>query len=219
MTESPSYNVEKKDGNFEIREYEDYILAQVDVEADYRNALGMGFSILANYIFGGNKKKSKIPMTTPVAGVNVSGSEKIAMTVPVTEESVSGSEKIAMTVPVTEESVSGSEKIAMTVPVTEEKAGKEVYRISFTMPSKYTLETLPDPDDSRIKFKEEKNQRMAVMRFSGRAKEELSTKKIDELKIWLEKNSIEPRSNFIVAQYNHPAVPGFLRKNEIIVKI
>ncbi len=202
MTESPSYKVEKKDGNFEIREYDDYILAQVDVEADYRNALGMGFSILANYIFGGNKKKSKIPMTTPVAGVNVSGSEKITMTVPVTEESVSG-----------------SEKITMTVPVTEEKAGKEIYRISFTMPSKYTLETLPDPDDGRIKFKEEKNQRMAVIRFSGRAKEELSTKKINELKIWLDKNNIEPRSNFIVAQYNHPAVPGFLRKNEIIVKI
>jgi hypothetical protein len=68
MTESPSYNVEKKDGNVEIREYEDYILAQVDVEADYRNALGMGFSILANYIFRGNKKKSKIPMTTPCSG-------------------------------------------------------------------------------------------------------------------------------------------------------
>ena len=134
----------------------------------------MGFSILANYIFGGNKKKSKIPMTTPVAGVNVSGSEKIPMTVPVTEESVSG-----------------SEKIPMTVPVTEEKAGKEIYRISFTMPSKYTLETLPEPDDSRIKFKEEKNQRMAVVRFSGRAKEELSIKKIDELKSWLDENGIE----------------------------
>ena len=26
MTESPSYKVEKKDGNFEIREYDDYIL-------------------------------------------------------------------------------------------------------------------------------------------------------------------------------------------------
>ena len=34
MTESPSYKVEKKDGNFEIREYDDYILAQVDVEAE-----------------------------------------------------------------------------------------------------------------------------------------------------------------------------------------
>ena len=100
----------------------------------------------------------------------------------------------------------------MTVPVTEEKAGKEIYRISFTMPSKYTLETLPDPDDSRIKFKEEKNQRMAVMRFSGRAKEELSTKKIDELKSWLDKNGIEPRSNFIVAQYNHPSSPWVFKK-------
>jgi hypothetical protein len=143
MTESPYYNVEKKDGNFEIREYGDYILAQVDVEADYRNVLGMEFSILANYIFGGNKKKSKIPMATPVAGVNVSGSERIAMA----------------------------------VPVTEEKAGKEIYRISFAMPSKYTLETLPNPDDGRIKFKEEKNQRMAVMRFSEGPKKNYPLKK------------------------------------------
>ncbi|MGA2677284.1 MAG: hypothetical protein ABSE83_10365 [Methanobacterium sp.] len=31
--------------------------------------------------------------------------------------------------------------------------------------------------------------------------------------------NIKPKSNFIVAQYNNPLVPGFLRKNEIIVQI
>ena len=185
MTESPLYNIEKKDGNFEIRRYDDYILAQVDVQADYKKAMSMGFSILANYIFGGNTKKSKIPMTTPVTGVNTQKSERIPMT----------------------------------VPVTEEKRNEETYRISFTMPSKYTLETLPEPIDQRIMFKEEKNQLMAVLRFSGRAREELSQHKIDELRQWLLDNSLEPKSNFIVAQYNHPAVPGFLRRNEIIVKI
>lgn len=57
MTESPAYQVEEKEGKFEIRLYPGYILAQVDIEADFDNALGKGFSILASYIFGANKKK------------------------------------------------------------------------------------------------------------------------------------------------------------------
>ncbi|WP_321421292.1 heme-binding protein [uncultured Methanobacterium sp.] len=218
MTESPAYTVESKDEDIEIRVYPGYILAQTDVKADFDKAIGMGFSILANYIFGGNRKKSKISMTAPVSGENLSESEKIAMTVPVTEESVD-SEKIPMAAPVTEESVDESEKIPMTVPVTEEKSDSHVYRISFTMPSNYTLDTLPEPEDKRIKFKEVKNQKMAVLRFKGRVNHKLADKEMEELKNWLEKNDIKPKSNFIIAQYNHPAVPGFFRKNEVMVKI
>jgi DNA gyrase inhibitor GyrI len=219
--ESPNYNVESNDGNIEIRKYDDYIVAQVDLEADYNSALNKGFRILANYIFGGNHQKSKISMTAPVTGENLSDSEKIPMTVPVTEESINEeeSEKIAMTAPVTEEKVSKSEKIKMTAPVAAEEIEGHIYRISFTMPSKYTLESLPIPDDDRIKFKELKNNRAAVIRFSGRAKEKLAEKEIKELKIWLKDKNIKPKSNFIVAQYNNPLVPGFLRKNEIIVQI
>ncbi len=218
MTESPAYTVESKEGDIEIRVYPGYILAQTDVKADFDKAIGMGFSILANYIFGGNRKKSKISMTAPVSGENLSESEKIAMTVPVTEERAD-SEKIPMAAPVTEESVDESEKITMTVPVTEEKPDAHLYRISFTMPSKYTLDTLPEPEDKRIKFKEVKNQKMAVLRFKGRVNHKLADKETTELKNWLEKNDIKPKSNFIIAQYNHPAVPGFFRKNEVMVKI
>jgi len=87
------------------------------------------------------------------------------------------------------------------------------------MPAKYTLDTLPEPDDKRIKFEEVKNERVASLRFKGRVKEKLARQKIEELKKWLEKNNIQPKSNFIVAQYNNPAVPGFLRRNEILVDI
>jgi hypothetical protein len=219
MTESPTYTVESKDGNVEIRVYPGYILAQTDIEADFDNAIGMGFSILANYIFGANKKRRKISMTAPVSGENLSESEKKPMTVPVTDESVEGSEKIPMAAPVTEESVDSSEKIAMTAPVTEEKSGKHIYRISFTMPAKYTLETLPEPDDERISFKEVKNQKMAVLRFKGRVNHKLADEEVEELRNWLENNNIKPKSNFIIAQYNNPAVPGFLRKNEVMVEI
>ena len=201
MTETPKYTVEKKDEDIEIRVYPGYILAQVDVESDYDQAIGLGFRILANYIFGGNKKRSNIPMTAPVSGENISVSEKIPMTIPVTEEAVH------------------SEKIEMTAPVTEEDSGKHKYRISFTMPSKYTLDTLPEPDDNRIIFKEIKNQKMAVLRFRGRVNHKLADKEMEELKEWLEKEGIKPKSNYIVAQYNNPAVPGFFRRNEVMVEI
>ncbi len=199
MTETLVYDVKQKEGDFEIRKYVDYILAQVDIDASFDDAVRKGFMILAGYIFGGNRKRSKIAMTAPVV-----------------EEEIS--EKIEMTAPVTTETVSASEKIDMTTPVTEETEG-DFQRISFAMPSKYTMDTLPKPNDKRIHFKEFKNQKTAVLRFKGRVKEKLATEKIEELKKWLSKNQIEPKSHFMVAQYNNPAVPGFLRRNEIIVEI
>lgn len=195
MVETPPYKVEKKEGSIEIRTYAAYVLAQVDVESDFDGALRNGFEILAHYIFGGNRKK-----------------ESISMTAPVSEEKVSGSEEIPMMAPVT------SEKISMTAPVTEEQAGERVHRISFAMPSRFTLETLPEPLDKRITFKVVESRRTAAIRFSGRVHEKLAAQKTEELRDWLARNGIVPKSNFIVALYNPPFIPGF-RRNEIIVDI
>jgi len=68
----------------------------------------------------------------------------IAMTVPVSEETLESSESIAMTTPVIQEKIK-PKKIAMITPVAEEKTRGNVHRISFTMPSKYALSTLPEP--------------------------------------------------------------------------
>ena len=196
MVESPSYNVEKKEDSFEIRAYSSYIIAQVDVESDFDGALRNGFEILAHYIFGGNRKKESVPMTAPVS-----------------EEKVSGSEEIPMMAPVT------SEKISMTAPVTEEQAGEHAYRISFAMPSSFTLETLPAPLDPRITFKVVESRRTAAIRFSGRVHEKLAIQKTEELRDWLARNGIVPKSNFVIALYNPPFIPGIFRRNEIIVDI
>jgi len=194
--ETPTYNVEKKEDDFEIRTYSAYILAQVDVESDFDSALRNGFEILAHYIFGGNRKK-----------------ESISMTAPVSEEKVSGSEEIPVMAPVT------SEKISMTAPVSEEKAGERAHQISFAMPSKFTLETLPEPLDPRITFKVVESRRTAAIRFSGRVHEKLASQKTEELRAWLSRNGIVPKSNFVVALYNPPFIPGIFRRNEIIVDI
>lgn len=86
MTESPTYVLEMKEDKFEITKYPNYILAQVDVESDFDSSIGTGFSILANYIFGGNTKRSSILMTTPISEEKIPGSERIPMAAPVIQE-------------------------------------------------------------------------------------------------------------------------------------
>ena len=166
--EKPKYRVLRKDGGFEIREYEAQVLAQVDVTEKWNEALNRGFRVLADYIFGGNKSGAKI---------------------------------------------------AMTAPVTTTRSGEDSYRISFMMPRKYTLDELPEPNAREIEFAEVEKYRAAALKFSGYLNEELLNRKIDELKNWLGKEDLIPKSEFISAQYNPPWTPGFFRKNEIVVKV
>jgi hypothetical protein len=98
--ENPPYEVLDKDGHFELRRYDDYIVAEVFLSEGYESALSVGFRILADYIFGHNRS-----------------SEHIAMTVPVTEQSTDGSEKVAMTAPVTaQQHSSGDYVVAFMMP-------------------------------------------------------------------------------------------------------
>jgi hypothetical protein len=64
--ESPRYSIVYQNKLFEIREYEEYISAEVEVEGDFDSALQKGFRILAGYIFGANISSARIKMTVPV---------------------------------------------------------------------------------------------------------------------------------------------------------
>ena len=66
--ESYPYRVLEKHNAFEVREYEACLFTSVKLPtSDYKQASSRGFSILAGYIFGGNDKKEKIAMTSPVS--------------------------------------------------------------------------------------------------------------------------------------------------------
>ena len=71
---------------------------------------------------------------------------------------------ISMTAPVARER--SSQKIAMTAPVNQEKQDNS-WRITFYMPAEYSLETLPDPLDERVRLVEEPGRVMAAERYSG----------------------------------------------------
>lgn len=66
--ESYSYEVIKTYDDFEVRQYEESLFTATKImNNEYSKASGNGFRVLAGYIFGDNKEKQKIAMTSPVA--------------------------------------------------------------------------------------------------------------------------------------------------------
>lgn len=94
---SISESMSESKSSYEIRLYPEHIVAQTVVEGSYQETLSQGFRIVAGYIFGGNTKKEKIAMTTPV--VEKESSESIAMTSPVIASVEGGSHTIAFGMP------------------------------------------------------------------------------------------------------------------------
>ena len=180
--ETARYQVVEKDGDFELRQYAPYIVAETLVEGEMDEVGNEGFRRLFGYISGNNRKKQSISMTAPVT------QEKTA------------------------------EKIAMTAPVTQEKAGGK-FRITFMMPSEYTLETLPEPLDSRVALTTEPARLVAAIQYSGTwslKRFEEHKKKLDD---WISKRGLKPLADPVWARYDPPFKPWFLRRNEVLVPV
>lgn len=64
--ETPRYSVLRKTRDYEIRQYESYVVAETDMPRGSGPAAGTGFTDLAGYIFGGNQENARMEMTTPV---------------------------------------------------------------------------------------------------------------------------------------------------------
>jgi hypothetical protein len=95
--EEPAFKTVLIDGAFEVRDYPDLIVAEVAVTGDQKEAANKGFRLLADYIFGGNKRRQSIAMTAPVAQEPVS--QRVAMTAPVTQIQKAGTWTVRFTMP------------------------------------------------------------------------------------------------------------------------
>ncbi|CAN5563317.1 heme-binding protein [soil metagenome] len=120
--------------------------------------------------------------------------------------------KIAMTVPVTEKV--SSEKIAMTVPVTTDRQEKSM-TMRFYMPASYTLDTLPEPIDKRIKLVTLPAARYAVTKFSGLGSEKNCLQHEKLLEEFMKKKNLASSERPLRAFYNAPWTLPFMRRNEI----
>jgi hypothetical protein len=164
--ETYPYIVKKKYDTFEIRNYEATLFTTVKLATKkYKESSSKGFSLLAGYIFGNNKRNEKIAMTSPVA-----------MTI---EDSVT---------------------------------------MMFMVPRKFKKETLPQPNQLQIEFKEEPAKTVAAIVFDGWANDEKIEKYKEKLKVALDTKGIKYSNLFYFLGYNAP-YEVFNRKNEVIVEL
>jgi hypothetical protein len=129
------------------------------------------------------------------------------------------SSSIAMTTPVLEEKESSrSEKISMTTPVLEQ--GDDTQRIvSFVMPGKYTMESLPKPLSDNVQLRVVPERKIAALSYSIYTTQARIEKKKQELQSLLEDNNLEIKGEIVSARYNPPfSMPLFIH-NEVMVEI
>jgi len=127
-----------------------------------------------------------------------------------------GGAKIAMTAPVVQEK---GQKIAMTAPVATERADSGQWVIRFFMPSEYTLDTLPTPNDERVQIVTVPGERVAVLRFAGIASAAAVAERTDELLEALRNNDIHTAGKPLTWFYDPPWTIPFRRRNEVVVSL
>jgi hypothetical protein len=128
-------------------------------------------------------------------------------------------QKIAMTAPVTQSrSESRGEKIAMTAPV-EQQPDAGGYRVAFVVPAQYTLDTVPVPHDPRIEIRAVPARLIAAWRYSGRWTAENYDRHQTELRRAIASRGLTATGEPILARYNPPFMPAFLRRNEVLIPV
>ncbi len=123
--------------------------------------------------------------------------------------------KMSMTAPVTQQQ---SKKIAMTAPVTQH-AKESGWAVHFTMPSRFTLDTLPEPNNKNVILNEIPAKRFAVIRFSGMNTNKNLSVHEKKLLTYMSENNIDAASTPIYAFYNPPWTLPVLKRNEVLIEI
>ncbi|GAA4839761.1 heme-binding protein [Actinomycetospora corticicola] len=126
-------------------------------------------------------------------------------------------ESISMTAPVAQQPA-GGERIAMTAPVAQ-AADADGWRIRFFMPSRWSLGTLPTPDDDAVRLVTVPAETVAVLRFSGDRGRTAVAARTEELLATLRERGItvtgEPGAWF----YDPPWTLPSRRRNEVVVPV
>ena len=124
--------------------------------------------------------------------------------------------KIEMTAPV---GLTKGQKIEMTAPVGLSASASGKFVVSFTMPASFTLESLPVPNDDRVKLRLIPAHKLAVLRYSGTWSEERYRGREETLKNWIKSKGMKESGPAIFARFNAPFTPWFLRRNEVHIPV
>jgi hypothetical protein len=109
------------------------------------------------------------------------------------------------------------QSIAMTSPVEMLETGTD-NEMRFMMPSNLHMDSLPTPNDSRIRLYTEAGFHAATLTFGGYNSEGLTKKHAKELQDFLEKEGIAFFPDLVILGYN-PPFQVFDRKNGVMLRL
>jgi SOUL heme-binding protein len=123
-----------------------------------------------------------------------------------------GERKFAMTAPVTQ--TAAPVKMDMTAPVTQ-AAVPGGMRVQFVLPEGVTLESAPEPLDPRVQLRLVPASQWAAIRYSGTWSQANYDEHLGELQAALVAAGVATQGHPVLARYNGPMTPWFMRRNEI----
>lgn len=123
-----------------------------------------------------------------------------------------GEKKFAMTAPVTQSAA--PVKLEMTAPVTQ-AAVPGGMRVQFVLPDGVTLESAPEPVDPRVQLRLVPASQLAAIRYSGTWSQANYNEHLAKLKASLASAGLATQGEPVLARYNGPMTPWFMRRNEI----
>jgi hypothetical protein len=167
--EEPNYEIIESSEDYELRRYEPYLIAEVDVSGGMNKAGNSAFRILAGYIFGDNEAATEMAMTAPVTSTRPGSDDQTT--------------------------------------------------VAFVMEEGYSIETLPVPNDQRIRIREVPERLMAVRRYSGRWTDANYEKEKGLLIESLSEATLDIVGEPILARYNSPFSLPMVRRNEVMLEV
>ena len=123
-----------------------------------------------------------------------------------------GEKKFAMTAPVTQ--TAAPVRMDMTAPVTQAAVPGGML-VQFVLPKDVTLASAPEPIDPRVQLRLVPASQWAVIRYSGTWSQSNYQEHLALLKAALDAAGVATQGEPVLARYNAPFTPWFLRRNEI----
>ena len=113
----------------------------------------------------------------------------------------------------------GGEKIAMTTPVFFDGQPGAQEKLSLVMPQKTARAGVPAPSSGAVTLDKRPAQPVAVYRFSGGTCAEREREAVAKLRAWMISEGLQSFGEPTIAYYDAPFIPGFLRRNEAMVRV
>ena len=112
-----------------------------------------------------------------------------------------------------------SQKIAMTAPVLQTSTDASTHVVSFVLPSDMKPADVPNPTGGVVSTRVVEPTNMAAIRFGGGWNEERFMGFAEKLLASVKAAGLEVSGEIQFARFDPPWKPGFLKHNEVLVKV